>query len=91
MPAERLKFEHQKCQQQIRLLEMKQIALRREYDNIQEIREEGGRHLHSKSDWDNYNPPDTNGVEREMSSVESEEISMKAKIAAIEKALESKW
>ncbi len=53
MPVDRLKFEHQKRQQRISVLEMKQMGLQRQYDSIQEMWAEETSHLHTAQDWHN--------------------------------------
>lgn len=91
MPVDQLKFEHQKRQQQVSVLEMKRMNLQRQYDAIQEMWAEESANLHTARDYQNYNPPSTSGIENEMSTVSSKISSVTEEISAIEKALDAKW
>jgi hypothetical protein len=91
MPVSRLNFEHQKRQQRISVLEMKQISLQRQYEAIEEMWAEETSRLQTSRDWHNYNPPSTSRVESDMSEVSLEISSLNEEIAAIENTLGTKW
>jgi septation ring formation regulator EzrA len=91
MPIERLKFEHQKRQQQISNLEMKYLSLERQFDAIQEQWGEETAHFSTAREWHDYTPPSTSGVESEKAEVGERISSLQNELSALEKAMEAKW